>query len=207
MRRTREIRVERDRHRRRGPAARFGLPLLLASLVFTGLLNSAVAQEAGEGYRIRAGDVLTVSVWREEDLQLEVVVRPDGGISIPLAGEIQAAGQSIEGLRREITDRLAGYIPDLVVTVAAKQLQGNKIYVIGKVARPGEFVLNSRVDVMQALSMAGGTIKFADLDEIKILRRVDGKESVIAFDYTRLERGEALEQNVLLEVGDVVVVP
>lgn len=207
MRRMQEIRVERDRHRRGGPAAWFGLPVLLALLVFTGMPSFAAAQEADEGYRIRPGDVLTVSVWREEDLQLEVVVRPDGGISIPLAGEIQAAGQSIEGLRREITDRLAGYIPDLVVTVAAKQLQGNKIYVIGKVARPGEFVLNSRVDVMQALSMAGGTIKFADLDEIKILRRVDGKESVIAFDYTRLERGEALEQNVLLEVGDVVVVP
>lgn len=179
----------------------------MLALVLCAAADGIAAQTAGEEYRVQPGDILTVSVWREEDLQLEVVVRPDGGISLPLAGEIQAAGQSIDVLRREITARLSGYIPDLVVTVAAKQLQGHKIYVIGKVARPGEFVLNSRVDVMQALSMAGGTVKFADLGAIKILRRIDGKDSVIPFDYARIEKGDGLERNVMLEVGDVVVVP
>jgi polysaccharide export outer membrane protein len=180
---------------------------VLLALITATMPAVAADSMAGAEYRVQPGDVLTVSVWREEDLQLEVVVRPDGGISIPLAGEIRAAGQSIESLRVEITERLASFIPDLAVTVAAKQLQGHKIYVIGKVARPGEFVLNSRVDVMQALSMAGGTVKFADLGAIKILRRINGRESVIPFDYARLERGDGLEQNVMLEVGDVVVVP
>lgn len=179
---------------------------LYSLLILSGLPGTAQAAEEAV-YQVQAGDVLMVSVWREEDLQLEVVVRPDGAISIPLAGEIQAAGRSIDELRREITGRLSGYIPDLAVTVAAKQLQGNKIYVIGMVARPGEFVLNRRVDVMQALSMAGGTVRFADLSGIRILRRVDGRETAIPFNYAEVEQGKELEQNVLLEVGDVVVVP
>lgn len=179
---------------------------LYSLLVLSGLPGTAQAAEEAV-YQVQAGDVLMVSVWREEDLQLEVVVRPDGAISLPLAGEIQAAGRSIDELRREITGRLSGYIPDLAVTVAAKQLQGNKIYVIGMVARPGEFVLNRRVDVMQALSMAGGTVRFADLSGIRILRRVDGRETAIPFNYAQVEQGKELEQNVLLEVGDVVVVP
>lgn len=167
----------------------------------------AIAQEAGEAYRIQPGDVLAISVWREEDLQTEAVVRPDGRISIPLAGDILARGKSVEELRAEIAERLAGFIPDLVVTVSTRQLLGHKIYVIGKVARPGEFVLNSRVDVMQALSMAGGMTRFAGLEDIKILRRVDGVERIIPFNYALIEKGRGLEQNILLEVGDVVVVP
>lgn len=167
----------------------------------------AFAQEEGEAYRIQPGDVLAISVWREEDLTTEVVVRPDGRISIPLAGDIPARDRSLEELRDEITERLSGYIPDLVVTVSARQLLGHKIYVIGKVARPGEFVLNGRVDVMQALSMAGGATRFAGLENIKILRRVDGVERVIPFNYALVEKGRGLEQNILLEVGDVVVVP
>lgn len=162
---------------------------------------------AAGAYLLQPGDVLQVSVWREEDLRSEVIVRPDGWISLPLAGEISAIGKTIDGLRAEIEQRLSVYISDLVVTVSAKALQGHKIYVIGKVARPGEFVLASRVDVMQALSMAGGTVRFASLENIRILRRVDGVEQVIPFNYALIEKGRSLEQNVWLEVGDVVVVP
>ena len=158
-------------------------------------------------YRVQPGDLLTVSVWKEEGLQLEILVRPDGEISVPLAGEIQTAGKTIADLRQEIAERMKGYIPDLVVTVSAKQLSGYKIYVVGKVGKPGEFVLSGRVDVMQALSMAGGAIRFAGLKDIKILRREGGAERAIPFDYTLVEQGRGLEQNILLEVGDVVVVP
>jgi polysaccharide export outer membrane protein len=171
----------------------------------------AGAEEANNSvaYRVQPGDVLSISVWREEGLQLEsVLVRPDGAISIPLAGEIQTSGKTIEDLRREITERMRSFIPDLSVMVSAKQLFGNKIYVIGKVARPGEFVLTRSVDVMQALSMAGGTDRFANLGDIKILRRENGgAERAIPFDYTLVQKGKGLEQNILLEVGDVVVVP
>lgn len=162
---------------------------------------------AAGSYQVQPGDVLLVSVWREDDLRSEVIVRPDGWISLPLAGEISALGKTIDELRSEIERRLSIYISDLVVTVSAKALQGHKVYVIGKVARPGEFVLASRVDVMQALSMAGGTVRFANLENIRILRRIDGVEQVIPFNYALIEKGRGLEQNIWLEVGDVVVVP
>lgn len=158
-------------------------------------------------YGVQPGDVLEISVWREKDLQREVLVRPDGGLTFPLVGDIQAAGKTVEQLRTEITKRLVKYIPDPVVTVAAKQIQGNKIYVVGKVNRPGEFVVGRNVDVMQALSVAGGATPFASLNRIKILRRVNGTVTSIPFKYGQVEGGHHLKQNILLQSGDVVVVP
>jgi polysaccharide export outer membrane protein len=160
-----------------------------------------------DSYRIQAGDLLFISVWKEQELQSEVLVRPDGGISFPLAGDLSAAGTSIEQLRATLIERLGKYIPDPVVTVAVKQIGGNKIFVVGKVNRPGDFPLNRPIDVMQALGLAGGTTAFADLSDIQILRRRDGKQQAIKFRYNDVEKGKALEQNVLLESGDTVVVP
>lgn len=158
-------------------------------------------------YRIQAGDVLTISVWKETELQGDVLVRPDGGISFPLAGDIHAAGDGVDRLRSQLIERLGKYIPDPVVTVAVKQIGGNKIFVLGKVNRPGDFPLNRPLDVMQALSLAGGATVFADVNDIRILRRRDGKQQSIRFRYSEVERGKSLEQNVLLESGDTVVVP
>lgn len=164
--------------------------------------------EATEAYLIQPGDVLQVSVWKEPDLQGEVLVRPDGGLSFPLAGDLDTRGLSVEGLTGELKKRLARYIPDPVVTVAVKQAGGNRIYVLGKVNRPGEFPLVGPIDVMQALSLAGGTTPFADVNAITILRR-DSKlsQQVLHFRYSDIERGKALEQNVLLLSGDTVIVP
>ena len=124
---------------------------------------SSYAQAASEaspgatyGYVVQPSDVLHISVWREEDLNQEVLVRPDGGFSFPLAGDIDARGKTVEALRAEIVDRLSHFIPELVVTVSVIQINGNKIYVIGQVNRPGEFIVNPQVDVMQALSMKVG---------------------------------------------------
>ena len=158
-------------------------------------------------YTIQPGDVLSVSVWKEEDLTQEVIVRPDGQISFPLVGEARAAGDTIENLRLLIADRLKKYIPDPVVTVSAKQLTGNIVYVIGKVNRPGQFPILRNVDVMQALTMAGGTSTYASLNSIKILRRENGKLRAIPFEYGDVEKGKNLEQNIVLKAGDVVVVP
>lgn len=158
-------------------------------------------------YTIQPGDVLSVSVWKEEDLSQEVIVRPDGQISFPLVGEARAAGDTIENLRLLIADRLKKYIPDPVVTVSAKQLTGNIVYVIGKVNRPGQFPILRNVDVMQALTMAGGTSTYASLNSIKILRRENGKLRAIPFEYGDVEKGKNLEQNIVLKAGDVVVVP
>src|SRR5690554_860654 len=159
------------------------------------------------GYRVQPGDVLHVSVWKEEGLDHEVLVRPDGGFSFPLAGDINAVGKTVEELRQEIADRLARYIPGLVVTVSVRQINGNKIYVLGQVNNPGEFVMNPRIDVMQALSIAGGTTAFASTNDIFVLRRDGGRQVALPFRFDDVVRGRNLEQNILLESGDVVVVP
>jgi len=177
-----------------------------AALLFVNAAASEDVYPRG-AYRVQPGDVLQVSVWREPDMQLETVVRPDGGISVPLVGEVNAKGKTVDELRTELTQRLARFMPDMTVNVSVKQLLGNKVYVIGKVNRPGEFVLSTDIDVMQALSMAAGTAKFADLKDIKILRRNHTEQQVFTFDYREVEAGENLDQNIVLHSGDVVVVP
>ncbi|VAW57792.1 Capsule polysaccharide export protein, partial [hydrothermal vent metagenome] len=158
-------------------------------------------------YKIGPGDLLNISVWKEEGLQQDVLVRPDGGMSFPLTGDILAGGKSVGELQNILVDRIKRYIPDPVVTVSVKQIQNNKIFVVGKVNRPGEFVASHYVDVMQALAMAGGLNAFANADKIKILRRINGEIKSKPFEYDSVAEGKDLEQNIILRSGDVVVVP
>lgn len=160
-----------------------------------------------EIYIVQPGDILTVSVWKEKDLQGEYAVRPDGGINFPLAGDILVAGKTIEQIQKDIAAKLTRYVPDPVVTASVKQSQGNKIYVVGKVNKPGEFASNRTIDVMQALSMAGGPNPFASVNKIKIIRRINGEQKIFYFKYSRVEKGENLDQNIILQGGDIVVVP
>lgn len=162
---------------------------------------------SASSYLIQPGDNLLISVWKEKDLQGEVTVRPDGGISFPLAGDLAAAGKTTEQLQTDMAAKLQKYIPDPAVTVMVKQSFGNRIYVVGKVNKPGEYPTNRTVDVMQALAMAGGPTPYASLGKIKILRRENGELKSIPFKYSRIEKGEDLEQNIILQGGDVVVVP
>jgi polysaccharide export outer membrane protein len=162
----------------------------------------------GLQYRLQPGDVVTITVWKEKDLETEALVRPDGGLSFPLVGDVTAAGHTIEEVRATLVQRLRPYIPEPVVTVAIKAIGGNHVYVIGKVQRPGEFTFSRPLDVMQALSLAGGATPFAALNDIVILRRQNGgAEHVLHFHYGDVARGQRLEQNVILESGDTVVVP
>jgi polysaccharide export outer membrane protein len=110
-------------------------------------------------------------------------------------------------LRRTSYDQLTRFISDPVVTVSVRDIRGNKVYVIGQVNKPGEFIVNPRVDVMQALSMAGGATAFASLDNIIILRRTAAKQEAMRFNYGAVARGKDLEQNIELRSGDIVVVP
>jgi polysaccharide export outer membrane protein len=169
--------------------------------------NTVAPAGTDTSYTIQPGDVLQVTVWKEKDLDREVLVRPDGGLSFPLAGEIQATNKTTDQVRREIALKLGKYIPEAVVTVAVKQALGSKIYVVGRVNRPGEYTAVRNVDVMQALSLAGGMTPFASANSIKILRRVNGVETAIPFKYGQVESGRRLTQNILLQSGDVVVVP
>lgn len=158
-------------------------------------------------YQINAGDLLEINVWREPDLNKDVIVRPDGAISVPLVGEVIALGKTINELQEYIAKELEKYIPEPVVTVSTKSIMGNKVFIVGNVNRPGEIVMNQRINVMQAIGIAGGTSTFASPDQIKILRRVDDKQIVIPFHYGEVEKGKNLEQNILLLSGDVLVVP
>jgi polysaccharide export outer membrane protein len=167
----------------------------------------AQARESAPRYEVQPGDLLHISVWKEPDLDQDVLVRPDGGVSFPLAGDMRATGKTVEELRSELTERLARFIPDLFVTVAVREVNGNKIYVIGQVNRPGEFVVNPRVDVMQALTLAGGGTEFAKMNDIFVLRRELDRQRTLPFDFNGVVNGKRLEQNVLLQAGDVVVVP
>jgi polysaccharide export outer membrane protein len=173
-------------------------------------IQSAIAQETAPiaaGYRVNPGDTLEISVWREEALQREVLVRPDGGFSFPLAGDMSAHGKTVVQIRDELAQKLSRYIPDLVITVTITSVEGNRIFVIGQVDKPGAFVMNPQLDVVQALSLAGGTTPFASLKNIRILRRENGVQRSIDFDYTEVSDGKSLAQNILLQSGDVVVVP
>jgi polysaccharide export outer membrane protein len=158
-------------------------------------------------YLLQPGDILQVSVWREQELQSEVVIRPDGNLSFPLSGEVQAAGRGVDEVRGDLETRLRKFVPEAVVTVAVKVLSGNRVFIVGKVLKAGDFVMGRPIDVMQAIALAGGATPFADLGGIRILRRTAGKLISIPFSYGEVESGRKLEQNILLQGGDTVVVP
>jgi polysaccharide biosynthesis/export protein len=169
-------------------------------------LPATVAAESASGYRVGPEDVLEISVWKEDNLKKEVLVRPDGGISFPLAGDLHAAGKTAQEIRDEITQRLGKFISDPVVSVSVLKI-ASKIYVIGRVNKPGEFLPGRYVDVLQGLSMAGGLTPFAAENDIKVLRKENGRELTFPFRYSEVKRGINLEQNITLKGGDVVVVP
>jgi polysaccharide export outer membrane protein len=178
-----------------------------------GLLLTVVvqAQESAtpvpEPYQLNPGDTINVSVWKEPELQRDLVVRPDGRFSFPLVGDVVAVGKSVAEVREEMVNELSRYIPEAVLTVSVKEVLGNKIYVIGQVKDPGEFVVNPMVDVVQALSMAGGMTPFASVNDILILRRAGGEQTALRFRYGEVEKGRNLNDNIVLQAGDIVVVP
>ncbi len=170
-------------------------------------VTAASAQGAATDYTLHAGDRIQVSVWKEVDLQRIVIIRPDGKFSFPLTGDLQAAGRSVDEVRLDIENRLKKYIPEPVVTVTVEEAAGSRVYVIGQVNRPGMFVMNPRLNVLQALSLAGGTTPFAKLDDINVIRSSGPSQRTLPFRYSQVVEGKSLDQNVTLESGDVVVVP
>lgn len=182
--------------------------LLEAILFFAFLLNSAVHADPVQ-YLINPGDVLKIFVWNEESLSGEVVVRPDGAINFPMAGQIQAGGRTTAQVEASIVAGLAKYLRgEPVVTASLLRMDGNIVYVLGKVNDPGSFQVVSQIDVTQALALAGGLNSFADEDRIKVLRRNgSGEQMALPFNYSSVKNGKKLESNILLKSGDVIVVP
>jgi len=182
------------------------LRLIMVAALFS---TSIFAHAETQPYHVNAGDILIVYVWNEKDLSQEVLVRPDGTISIPLAGQVQAGGLTVPEVEKNLIGALTKYMKDVPsVTVMIKQTAGYSIYVIGKVNKPGQFPINQPTDVMQALAMAGGLNPFAAENSINILRRdKSGEQKAIRFRYSDVKAGENLSNNVLLQSGDIVVVP
>lgn len=185
----------------------------LVCLVAVAVLGTTPAAAQDDGYRINGGDLLHISVYGEPNLDKDVSVQPDGGIAFPLVGNLNARGMTLKELQKQIADNLRGsqYFPNLTdneVTVSMVKATGNSVSVLGQVKAPGTFAYDTQLDVMQALSLAGGLTPFASKDDIKILRRDHtGTQTAILFDYSEVEDGDQLETNILLRGGDVIVVP
>jgi polysaccharide biosynthesis/export protein len=167
----------------------------------SGKVNGALPRN----YLIGPGDVLEISVWKEEALTKNLCVLPDGKISYPLIGEVMAAGKTVAQVKKEIAARLVRFVPDPVLSVGVQHVNSLIFYVIGRVNKPGRFALNANIDVLQALSMAGGLDSFAKRDQVKIFRRTKDRFMIYTFDYDDVSVGRNLQQNITLRRGDVVV--
>jgi polysaccharide export outer membrane protein len=158
-------------------------------------------------YKIGPQDVLRIDVWREEQLTRTVPVRPDGKVTLPLLNDVQAAGLTPMELARALSEGLKKYINNPQVTVTITEINSRRIYVTGEVARAGAFPLLPNMTVLQALSSSGGFTQFARTKKIYVLRAEDGKQMKLPFNYKEVVDGKKPEQNILLQPGDVIVVP
>lgn len=178
------------------------------------ILGPAAPSAAGPavapaGYRLGPEDVISVQVWQEPHISSRnLPVRPDGMISVPLAGQIRAEGLTPAQLQAAIAQRLRPYLSDPAVTVQVEQVRSHKVYVLGRVRRPGIYVLAGPTRVLDAIAMAGGLGEFANRGHIYVLRRLgSGQVQRLPFDYKKVIAGKGAKQNILLRPGDTVVVP
>lgn len=181
-----------------------GLPAAASGAAPDGADGLVVTDPA---YLIGAEDALEISVWRDETLKSTALVRPDGGVSFPLAGDFIVAGKTASQVRDELVKRLEKFIPEPVVTVSVVRISSYHVYVVGRVNKPGDFLVGRNIDVLQALAIAGGMTPFASEDGIRIIRKVDGKPTSLPFQYSRIRKGGDLSQNITLKSGDVLLVP
>jgi polysaccharide export outer membrane protein len=160
-----------------------------------------------KGFIIGPEDVLNVHFWRDQEMSGDLTVRPDGMITLPLVGDIRAAGLTPEALRGEIEKISSRLITEPNVTVAVKEINSRKVFITGEVDKPGPYPLTGPRTVMQLISVAGGLLEYADKDNIVVLRTIDGQQKSYKFRYSDVSRGRGLEQNIELQPGDTVVVP
>jgi len=178
------------------------------ALVLASAGMAASAQTTAPEYKLHPGDKLVVGVYDDPKLlPQEMTVSPDGKISYPLVGELMVGGKSVGQIRTEMEARLKKYISDPIATVIVTEVKGNVVYVIGQVLKPGQLIMNPTINVMQALSMAGGGNPYAKMDGIIVIRSTPAGQKILPFKYGQVAAGKDLSQNVDLESGDVVVVP
>jgi len=180
---------------------------LLSTIISLILIISSSSGWCAKQFYVGPGDVLEISVWRDENLSRELVVTPDMVLAFPLIGDVYVAKMTVSEIRDVITDRLKDYIPDASVTVILKQINSLNVYVIGQVKNPGEFPITLETRVMQVLAKAKGLTPFASERDIHIMRYTGDKTEKIAFDYKGVLKGNQLDQDIVLQRGDVIVVP
>ncbi len=170
--------------------------------------NGAGTTPHDDTFVIGAGDVLSINVWKEPEITRSVPVRSDGKISLPLVGEVQAAGRSPLKLEQDIAEKLKSFVSEPDVTVIVQQINSQKFNVLGQVARPGSYPLTSAATALDAIAIAGGFRDFAKKKSIYILRQnADGTQSRLPFNYKEVVKGTNPQQNVKLQSGDTIVVP
>ena len=179
---------------------RWVVVLMVAGGVFS------VSADAGD-YRIGLGDVLEISVWKNPDLTRVVTVLPDGKISFPLISRVTVVNKTVDELSAELKEKLERFVPEVDLSIMVAQVNSMMIYVVGRVNHPGRFVMSTPMNVLQALATAGGLNPFANGGSIKIFREKGAPDTYIRFDFDEVAKGENLAQNILLQRGDVVLVP
>lgn len=168
---------------------------------------AAAAVTPPADYVIGPEDVLSVFVWREKDLSTDVMVRPDGQVSLPLLNDVPAAGLTPEQFRQRVTEAASKYVEQPNVTVIVKEINSRKVFVTGEVEKPGPYPLGGPTTVVQLLAQAGGLREYADSKNITVMRTEHGKVSRLRFNYEDIKKGRRMEQNILLKPGDTVIVP
>jgi polysaccharide export outer membrane protein len=206
----------------KGRACQLGSKLgavVLLMIIQVGFVGCAAEQVQYRGmsvppteFLIGPEDILVVTVWRNQELSKEVIVRPDGKISMPLLGDVVASGLTAQTLSKHLADGLAEFMSTPTVSVQVKEINSYHVFVVGEVAKPGKFVLKSFANVLQGISYAGGFTPFASRNQVHVLRIVkngqgEAKQVMIPAPYQDIVSGKNLEANIILKAGDVIVVP
>jgi polysaccharide export outer membrane protein len=169
--------------------------------------NPIAQRELTSEYRIGEQDLLTITVWRETELSGSVMVRPDGKITLPLLNDVHAAGLTPDELKASLTEKLAPFVNSPQVTVAVREINSRKVFIIGQVGHEGSYRINSTTTVLQLIAEAGGLRDFANRKGIYVLRSQNGTQQKLSFNYESVIRGKDSKANILLRPGDTIVVP
>jgi polysaccharide biosynthesis/export protein len=199
-----------------------GVAFALASVIVVpaGAQQPAAAQPAGAsvasggtsvvlppGYVIGAEDVLSIVFWRDKDMSADVVVRPDGKISLPLLNDVDAAGLTPDQLRGQLVKAASKFVEDPNATVVVKEIHSRKVFITGNVAKAGTYPLMGDMNVLQLIALAGGLAEYADSKNIMVMRNEGGRQESFKFNYKDVTKQKHVEQNIVLKPGDTVIVP
>ncbi len=185
--------------------------MMLCALMLAAAFSTIRAQEVTESsfpgeYVLGVEDRLSISVWKEPELSRTVIIRPDGKVTCPLVGDIQAAGRTSMQLAADITAALSRFVKEPVVSVTVEQIDSYKVYVLGEVSTQGALILRRRTRLLEAIALSGGMTQFADRSDVVLIRYDDDKETRLRIDYRKIVSGQKSELNIFLKPGDTIIV-